>query len=156
MQCYSVSLLICEEELLDNTPRVLVATLCFEDNPHMSLPNLHGAMFQVLRGAYILPRVLFTSSCVLCTKHSSLRRPFWPFSGSKNLQVFVLYTILSGVRVAFHRLRSLRWSSHCSGLNVFSQSSRRSQNVVVVSFHRLCSRPSLVFCLVHACALLHV
>ena len=41
--------------------RVMVATLCFQEKPHWSLQILHAAMFQVLRGAYILLRVLSTT-----------------------------------------------------------------------------------------------
>ena len=36
-------------------PRVLVATLCFQENPHRSLQLLHAAMLQILPGAYIPP-----------------------------------------------------------------------------------------------------
>ena len=42
-------------------PRALVATLCFQENPHRSLHILHAAMFQILRGAYILLPVLSTT-----------------------------------------------------------------------------------------------
>ena len=39
-------------------PRVLVATVGHQENPHLCLQKLHAAMFQVFRGAYILLRVL--------------------------------------------------------------------------------------------------
>ena len=39
-------------------PRVLVATVAYQGNPHLCLQNLHAARFQVFRGAYILLRVL--------------------------------------------------------------------------------------------------
>ena len=39
-------------------PRVLVATLAYQENPHLCLQILHAARFQVFRGAYILLRVL--------------------------------------------------------------------------------------------------
>ena len=39
-------------------PRVLVATVGYQENPHRCLQILHAAMFQVFRGAYILLRVL--------------------------------------------------------------------------------------------------
>ena len=61
MQFCSVLLLTCEEELSFNTPRVLAATLCFQENPHNCLQILHAAMFQVLRGAHMLLRVLSTT-----------------------------------------------------------------------------------------------
>ena len=39
-------------------PRVLVATVAYQENPHLCLQILHAARFQVFRGAYILLRVL--------------------------------------------------------------------------------------------------
>ena len=39
-------------------PRVLVATVDYQEDPHRCLQILHAAKFQVLRGAYILLRVL--------------------------------------------------------------------------------------------------
>ena len=39
-------------------PRVLVATVDYEENPHLCMHILHAAMFQVFRGAHILLRVL--------------------------------------------------------------------------------------------------
>ena len=39
-------------------PRVLVATVAYQENPHLCLQILHAAKFQVFRGAYILRRVL--------------------------------------------------------------------------------------------------
>ena len=39
-------------------PRVLVATVAYQENPHLCLHILHAAKFQVSRGAYILLRVL--------------------------------------------------------------------------------------------------
>ena len=39
-------------------PRVLVATVDYQENPHLCMQILHAAMFQVLRGAYRLLRVL--------------------------------------------------------------------------------------------------
>ena len=42
-------------------PRCLVTTLCFQENPHCCLQILHAAMFQVVRGAHMLPRVLSTT-----------------------------------------------------------------------------------------------
>ena len=44
---------------------VLVATLCFQENPHRSLQIVHVAMCQVLRGAYVLLRVLLTTEAQL-------------------------------------------------------------------------------------------
>ena len=41
-------------------PRVLVGTLCFQEHPHSCLQIIHTAMFQVLRNAYMLLRVLST------------------------------------------------------------------------------------------------
>ena len=38
-------------------PRVLVATVAYQENPHPCLQILHAAKFQVFRGAYILLRV---------------------------------------------------------------------------------------------------
>ena len=35
-------------------PRVLVATVGYQDNPHLCLQILHAAIFQVFLGAYIL------------------------------------------------------------------------------------------------------
>ena len=44
-------------------PRVLVATVAYQENPHLCLQILHAARFQVFRGAYMLLRVLaFTES----------------------------------------------------------------------------------------------
>ena len=37
--------------------RVLVATVAYQENPHLFLQILHAARFQVFRGAYILLRV---------------------------------------------------------------------------------------------------
>ena len=37
--------------------RVLVATVAYQENPHLCLQILHAAKFQVFRGAYILLRV---------------------------------------------------------------------------------------------------
>ena len=48
-------------QLVFQHPRVLVATLCFQENPHSCLQILHAAMLQVLRSAYMLPRVLSTT-----------------------------------------------------------------------------------------------
>ena len=53
-------LLSCEEDFVQH-PRVLLATLRFQEHPHWSLQVLHAAMFQVLRGAHILLRVLSTT-----------------------------------------------------------------------------------------------
>ena len=39
-------------------PRVLVATVDYQENPHLCMQILHAAMFQVSRGAYIPLRVL--------------------------------------------------------------------------------------------------
>ena len=39
-------------------PRVLVATVDYQENPHLCMQILHAAMFQVSRGAYILLRLL--------------------------------------------------------------------------------------------------
>ena len=39
-------------------PRVLVATVAYQENPPLCLQILHAARFQVFRGAYILLRVL--------------------------------------------------------------------------------------------------
>ena len=39
-------------------PRVLVATVGYQENPHLCLQMLHAAMFQAFRGAYTLLRVL--------------------------------------------------------------------------------------------------
>ena len=39
-------------------PRVLVATVGYRENPDRCIQILHAAMFQVLRGAYVLLRVL--------------------------------------------------------------------------------------------------
>ena len=39
-------------------PRVLVATVGYQENPHHCMQTLHAAMFQVFRGAYILLRAL--------------------------------------------------------------------------------------------------
>ena len=39
-------------------PRVLVATVGYQENPQRCLQILHAAMFQVFRGAYIQLRVL--------------------------------------------------------------------------------------------------
>ena len=39
-------------------PRVLVATVGEQENPHLCLQILHAAIFQVFRGAHILLRVL--------------------------------------------------------------------------------------------------
>ena len=39
-------------------PRVLVATVAYQENPHLCLQILHAANFHVFRGAYILLRVL--------------------------------------------------------------------------------------------------
>ena len=39
-------------------PLVLVATVAYQENPHLCLQILHAARFQVFRGAYILLRVL--------------------------------------------------------------------------------------------------
>ena len=39
-------------------PRVLVATVDCRENPHLCMQIFHAAMFQVIRGAYILLRVL--------------------------------------------------------------------------------------------------
>ena len=39
-------------------PRVLVATVDYQENPHLCMQILHAAMFQVSRGSYILLRVL--------------------------------------------------------------------------------------------------
>ena len=39
-------------------PFVLVATVAYQENPHLCLQILHAAKFQVFRGAYILLRVL--------------------------------------------------------------------------------------------------
>ena len=39
-------------------PRVLVATVAYQENPPLCLQILHAARFQVLRGVYILLRVL--------------------------------------------------------------------------------------------------
>ena len=39
-------------------PRVLMATVAYQENPHLCLQILHAARFQVFRGAYILLRVL--------------------------------------------------------------------------------------------------
>ena len=36
---------------------VLVATVAYQENPHLCLQMLHAAKFPVFRGAYILPRV---------------------------------------------------------------------------------------------------
>ena len=57
MQFCSTLLSTCEEEPSCN-PRVLVATVAHQENPHPCLQILHAAKFQVLRGAYILLRVL--------------------------------------------------------------------------------------------------
>ena len=38
--------------------RVLVATVAYQENPHLCLQILHAAKFQVFRGAYMLLRVL--------------------------------------------------------------------------------------------------
>ena len=38
--------------------RVLVATVAYQEKPHLCLQILHAARFQVFRGAYILLRVL--------------------------------------------------------------------------------------------------
>ena len=40
-----------------NITRVLVATVAYQENPHLCLQILHAARFQVFRGAYILLRV---------------------------------------------------------------------------------------------------
>ena len=42
-------------------PRVLVAFPRFQENPHSCFQILHAVMFQILRGAYVLPRVLSTT-----------------------------------------------------------------------------------------------
>ena len=42
-------------------PRVLVETLCFQENPHSGLQILHAGMFQVLRRSYMILRVLSTT-----------------------------------------------------------------------------------------------
>ena len=39
-------------------PRVLVATVAYQENPDVCLQILHAVKFQVFRGAYILLRVL--------------------------------------------------------------------------------------------------
>ena len=39
-------------------PRVLVATVAYQENPHICLQILHVARFQVFQGVYILLRVL--------------------------------------------------------------------------------------------------
>ena len=39
-------------------PRVLVATVDYQENPHLCMRILHAAMFQIFRGASILLRVL--------------------------------------------------------------------------------------------------
>ena len=65
MQFCSVLLLTCEEELFLVHPRVLVATLGFQENPHSCLQILHAAMFQVLRRAYMLLRVMSTTEELL-------------------------------------------------------------------------------------------
>ena len=39
-------------------PRVQVATVDYQENPHHCMQTLHAAMFQVFRGAYILLRAL--------------------------------------------------------------------------------------------------
>ena len=39
-------------------PRVLVATVDYQEKPHLCMQILHAAMFQVSRGAYILLRLL--------------------------------------------------------------------------------------------------
>ena len=39
-------------------PRVLVATVDYQENPHLCMQKLHAAMFQVSRGAYISIRAL--------------------------------------------------------------------------------------------------
>ena len=41
--------------------RVLVATLCFQDNPLTSSQILHAAMYKILRGASVLLRALSTT-----------------------------------------------------------------------------------------------
>ena len=54
-------LLTCKEDFLQQHPRVLVATLCFQEHPHRSLQILHAAIFQVIRSAYMLLCVLSTT-----------------------------------------------------------------------------------------------
>ena len=58
MQFYSTPLPTCEEETFLQHPRVLVATVDYQENPHLCLQILHVASFQVFRGAYILLRAL--------------------------------------------------------------------------------------------------
>ena len=43
-------------------PRVLVATVDYQENPHLCMQILHAATFQVFRGAYVLLRVLAVTS----------------------------------------------------------------------------------------------
>ena len=45
-------------EAFQQHPRVLVATVGYQENPHRCEQIFHAAMFQVFRGAYILLRVL--------------------------------------------------------------------------------------------------
>lgn len=45
------------ETFLQHT-RVLVATVGYQEKPHLCMQTLHAAVFQVSRGAYILLRLL--------------------------------------------------------------------------------------------------
>ena len=62
MQCYSMSLLICEEELSYNIRVSWWQLFVDKKNPHWSLQLLHAAMLQVRRGADILLRVLSSNN----------------------------------------------------------------------------------------------
>ena len=58
MQFYSTPLSTCEEEPFDNTPRVLLATVGYQEESQICMQTLRAAVFQVSRGAYILLRLL--------------------------------------------------------------------------------------------------